>query len=63
MKTYIKVDSTKQLHRADDLTSLCNVNPEEHGTCGWLVAWILLTFCGWDGCGHCWPKKSKINAK
>lgn len=64
MKQYIKNSNTKQIHRVNHLTKHCNVNTTKPGQrkCGAFAAWFLLTFRGWDGCGHCWPEKSKKNS-
>lgn len=63
MKKFIRNTNTRQIHQVRHLTKRCNVNTTKPGQkrCGWFTAWFLLTFCGWDGCGHCWPEKSKVN--
>lgn len=62
MKTYIVNTKDFQIHR-DPTTSLCNVDEAlpHYYRCGGFRAWWLLTFRGYDGCGHCLPKKSKNN--
>lgn len=65
MKNYIVNKKERQIHCTSDTTELCNVDESllHYRRRGWFRAWWLITFCGYDGCGHCMPKKSKINAK
>jgi hypothetical protein len=61
MKKYAYT-AKRQIHYVPNITGRCHVGPNNSKPCRGFKAWFLLTFCGYDGCGHCWPKKSKINA-
>jgi hypothetical protein len=74
MKKYRHNTETRQIHRREKITPMCRAgNPGRtiprgffgYGPnwkeCNGFVAWLLLAFFGYDGCGHCWPEKSKVN--
>lgn len=61
MKKYLINEGTMQIHR-NPPQPLCHITAESNvKKCSAFKSWWLRTFKGYDGCGICMPKQSKIN--
>lgn len=51
-----------EVHRLKKRTDNCCIEAmTEPGKiyCGWLLAWIFVTFFAFNGCRYCWPEKDR----
>lgn len=56
---YIVNKKTKEIHRANHLTKMCNVKVSNHTNTNWLGAMWRIWFMRYNSCHWCWNKFDK----